>query len=46
MREHDRKVRLRTPLDPSGGGLVNRAIDDIAGGHVKISREEPEEEAE
>ncbi len=45
-RAHDLKERLRTPLDPSGGGLVNRAIDDIARGDVKISREEPEKEVE
>jgi DNA-directed RNA polymerase subunit K/omega len=45
-RAHDLKERIRSPLEPSGGGLVNRAIDEIADGHVKIRGEEPEEEAE
>ncbi len=45
-RAHDLKERIHSPLEPSGGGLVNRAIDEIAGGRVKIRREEPEEESE
>jgi len=45
-RAHDLKERIHSPLEPSGGGLVNRAIAEIASGRVKIRREEPEEEPE
>jgi len=45
-RAHDLKERLHSPLEPSGGSIVNRAIDEIARGYVKISREEPDEESE
>ncbi len=45
-RAHELKERIRSPLEPSGGGLVNRAIEEIADGRVKIRGEEPEEESE
>ena len=45
-RAHDLRERAHSPLEPSGGGLVNRAIDEIARGRVKIRGEEPEEELE
>jgi len=46
-RAHDLKERVRSPLESSGGGgLVNRAIDEIARGDVKIRGEEPDEESE
>lgn len=35
-RAHDLKERVRSPLEPSGGGLINRAIIEIAEGRVKI----------
>jgi len=44
-RAHDLKERAR-PLGSSGGGLVNRAIDEIAGGTVKLRGNEPEEDGE
>lgn len=45
-RAHDLKERIRSPLEPSGGGLVNRAIEEIADGRVRIRGEEPEDESE
>jgi DNA-directed RNA polymerase subunit K/omega len=45
-RAHDLKERIHSPLEPSGGGLVNRAIDEIADGRVRIRGEEPEDESE
>jgi len=45
-RAHDLKERVHSPLESSGGGLVNRAIDEIARGDVKIRGEEPDEESE
>ena len=45
-RAHDLKERARSPLELSGGSLVNRAIDEIARGYVKIHCEEPDEESE
>ena len=45
-RAHDLKERIDSALEPSGGGLVNRAITEIARGDVKIRGEEPEEESE
>jgi DNA-directed RNA polymerase subunit K/omega len=45
-RAHDLKERVRSPFEPSGGGLVNRAIAEIAEGRVKIRGEEPEDEQE
>ena len=44
-RAHDLKERA-SPLGPTGGGLVNRAIDEIASGAVKLRVEEPEEDDE
>jgi hypothetical protein len=43
-RAHDLKERARSPLAPGGGGLINRAIAEIAQGRVKIRGEEPEDE--
>jgi DNA-directed RNA polymerase subunit K/omega len=45
-RAHDLKERVRSPLEPSGGGLINRAITEIAEGRVKIRGEAPVEETE
>jgi DNA-directed RNA polymerase subunit K/omega len=45
-RAHDLKERVRSPLDPSGGGLISRAITEIAEGRVKIRGEEPVDETE
>ncbi len=41
-RAHDLKERLHSPLEPSGGGIVNRAVEEIAEGRVKIRRGDPE----
>ena len=43
-RAHDLKERVRSPLEPSGGGIINRAISEIADGRVKIRGGEPESE--
>ncbi len=45
-RAHDLKEPIHSALEPTGGGLVNRAIEEIADGRVKIRGEEPEEEPE
>jgi DNA-directed RNA polymerase subunit K/omega len=45
-RAHDLKERIRSPLERSGGGIVNRAIDEIAEGRVKIRGGEPEQESD
>ena len=45
-RAHDLKERARSPLEPSGGGIIHRAISEIAEGRVKIRGQEPEDEAE
>jgi DNA-directed RNA polymerase subunit K/omega len=44
-RAHELKERA-SPLGPTGGGLVHRAIDEIASGTVKLRAEEPEEGGE
>lgn len=45
-RAHDLKERGHSPLESSGSSIVNRAIDDIARGRVKIRGEEPDEDSE
>ena len=45
-RAHDLKERIDTSLEPGGGGLINRAIDEIARGDVRIRRRKSEDEAE
>lgn len=45
-RAHDLKERIDTSLEPGGGGLINRAIDEIARGDVRIRRRKSEEEAD
>jgi DNA-directed RNA polymerase subunit K/omega len=45
-RAHDLKERIDSSLEPSGGGMVNRAIGEISRGDVKIRKEESEEESE
>jgi DNA-directed RNA polymerase subunit K/omega len=44
-RANDLKERVRSPLEPSGAGIITRAISEIAEGRVKIRGEEPEDEA-
>jgi len=45
-RAHDLRERIHGALEPSSGGLVNRALQEIARGDVRIrgeiSKEEPE----
>ena len=43
-RAHDLKERVDASLEPGGGGLINRALDEIARGDVRIRSGEPEEE--
>jgi DNA-directed RNA polymerase subunit K/omega len=43
-RAQDLKERIDSAIEPSSGGLVDRAIREIARGEVKIRGEEPEEE--
>lgn len=45
-RAHDLKERIDTSLEPSGGGLINRAIDEIARGDVRIRRRKSEKETD
>jgi DNA-directed RNA polymerase subunit K/omega len=45
-RAHDLRERIDAALDPSGGGLVNRALREIARGDVRIRAEKPKEEPE
>jgi len=40
------KERIDTSLEAGGGGLINRAIDEIARGDVRIRRRKSEEEAD
>jgi len=45
-RAHDLRDRIDSKLEPGSGGLVNRALQEIARGDVRIragrSKEEPE----
>ena len=45
-RAQDLKERIDSALVPSGGGMVNRALEEIARGEVRLRPGEPEEEAE
>jgi DNA-directed RNA polymerase subunit K/omega len=45
-RAHDLKERVHSPLESSSRGIVNRAIEEIANGRVKIRGAEPEEDSE
>jgi len=45
-RAHDLRERIDMSRDPSGGGLVNRALREIARGEVHIRGETPTEEPE
>jgi len=43
-RAHDLKERIDGSLDPSGGGLIDRAITEIAKGDVRIRGGKPAED--
>jgi len=43
-RAQELKERIDSAVEPSSGGLVNRAVREIGRGEVKIRGEEPEEE--
>ena len=43
-RAHDLKERIDSTFEPSDGGLVNRAIGEIARGTVRIRSPQAEEE--
>ena len=48
-RAQDLKERIDSALVPSGGGMLNRALEEIARGDVRlrgVKPEEPEEEPE
>ena len=45
-RAHDLKERIDTGLEAGGGGLINRAIDEIARGDVRVRRRKSEEETD
>ena len=45
-RAHDLKERIDGSLEPSGGGLIDRAITEIARGDVRIRGGKPGEEEE
>jgi len=44
-RAHDLKDRIDASLEPSGGGLIERAITEIAKGDVRIRGEKSEEDS-
>ncbi len=44
-RAHDLKERVRSPLE-SGGGVIHRAISEIAEGRVKLLEEERQDESD
>jgi DNA-directed RNA polymerase subunit K/omega len=45
-RAHELKERVDSALEPGAGGLINRAISEIAGGEVRIRGEMSEEDSE
>ena len=45
-RAHELKERVDSALEPAAGGLVNRAISEIASGDVRIRGEMSEEDSE
>ena len=45
-RAQDLKERIDSKLSPGGGGLINRAIREIARGEVRIRRPKAEEESD
>jgi DNA-directed RNA polymerase subunit K/omega len=45
-RARDLKERIDSTFEPSDGGLINRAIGEIARGSVRIRAPEAEEEEE
>jgi DNA-directed RNA polymerase subunit K/omega len=45
-RAQELKERIDNKLTPSGGGLINRAIREIARGEVKIRGPKSEEESD
>jgi len=45
-RAQDLKERIDSKLEASGGGLINRAIREIARGEVKIRGPKSEEESD
>jgi DNA-directed RNA polymerase subunit K/omega len=45
-RAQDLKERIDSKLEPGGGGLINRAIREIASGEVRVIAPKPEEESD
>ncbi len=45
-RAHDLREQVQSALEPSSGGLVNRALREIARGDVRIRGERSKEEPE
>jgi DNA-directed RNA polymerase subunit K/omega len=45
-RAHDLKERTESTLVPSGGGLINRALAEIARGEVRLRGPKPGEDEE
>jgi len=43
-RAQDLKERIDSALEPSGGGMLNRALEEIARGDVRLRGGKPEEE--
>jgi DNA-directed RNA polymerase subunit K/omega len=41
-RAHDLKERIESALEPSDGGLINRAIREVSEGVVKLRQEQAE----
>ena len=45
-RAHELRERIASALEPSGAGLLNRALREVARGEVHIRSEAPQEEPE
>ena len=45
-RAQDLKERIDSALEPSGGRMLNRALEEIARGDVRLRGAKPEEEPE
>lgn len=45
-RARDLKERIESALEPAGGGLIKRALEEIATGQVRVREEKPEDEAQ
>jgi len=45
-RARDLRERIDSTLEPSGGGLIRRALNEIARGDVRIKGRKPDQESD